>query len=67
MFNLLTEDPARVKIKQELKKARINYLIDESTKSLERKLGYYRVEYARNNPKYKQILKDIIKWIKGAK
>ena len=67
MFNLLTEDQSRVKIKQELKKAKINYLVDESTRSLEKKLGYYRVECARNNPKYKKILKDIIKWIKGAK
>ena len=65
MYNPTLEDPARIKIKLELKRASINYFNDESTKSLSKKLGAYRVAYAKENPKFKKLITGIIQFIIG--
>jgi len=41
-FNIILENEERSKLKCELRKIKVNFFFDESTKSLEEKLAYAR-------------------------
>lgn len=49
IFYVLSDNPERVKIKCELRRASINFYNEEETCSLIKKLGHYRKSQAKNS------------------